>query len=249
MGSKVTVPARQGLLVGLVIFVWLPGVLAAATLTGSVVLVGGDRAGKKNRDYSGVVVWLEPADRLRLPPPRAFQRAIMEQRNKTFMPHVLAVEVGTAVDFPNFDPIFHNAFSNYDGQVFDVHLYAPQTSRRVAFRRPGMVRVFCNIHATMSAVIAVLPTPYFAVTGTDGHFQIQAPEGKYRFQVWHERSDTETLSKLERQINLGLGGVVLAELRISEQGYLAVPHKNKFGRDYPPAPDDHVFYPEGRSRP
>jgi plastocyanin len=226
---------------------WFNGLLLAATVSGHVVLVdSAERPGKKSHDYSGVVVWLEPAESgLREPPP-TLQRAVMAQKNKTFTPHVLAVEAGTAVDFPNFDPIFHNAFSNYNGQVFDLHLYAPQTSRRIVFRHPGMVRVFCNIHATMSAVIAVLPTPYFAVTGPDGRFRIQAPEGSYRFQVWHERSGTETLSKLERRIRLTRGETDLAEIRVSELGYLAVPHKNKFGHDYPPAPDDHVFYPGGK---
>lgn len=216
----------------------------AATFTGSVVLVNSEQPAVKNRhDYSGVVVWLEPVVGEPRPGPSGPRRATMLQKNKAFVPHVLAVEVGTAVDFPNLDPIFHNAFSNYNGQVFDVHLYAPQTSRRIQFRKPGMVRVFCNIHATMSAVIAVLPTPYFAVTGPDGRFRIEAPDGLYRFQVWHERSDLETLSQLERQITLGPQGLVLAELRVSEQGYLALPHKNKYGHDYPPAPEDHVFYP------
>lgn len=219
----------------------------AATLSGSVVLINSEQpAVKKSHNYSGVVVWLEPSGAAPAPAPRRLLHARMEQKNKTFIPHVLAVEVGTAVDFPNLDPIFHNAFSNYDGQVFDVHLYAPQTSRRVVFRRPGMVRVFCNIHATMSAVIAVLPTPYYAVTGADGRFKIEAPEGTYRFQVWHERSSGETLSLLERQITLGSHELTLAALRISEQGYLALPHKNKYGHDYPPAPQEHVFYPGGQ---
>lgn len=232
---------------GVLVSWWFQGALVAATLSGHVALVdSGERGGKKSRDYSGVVVWLEPADPSLRPAPRGLQRAVMTQRNKTFIPHVLAVEAGTAVDFPNFDPIFHNAFSNYDGQVFDLHLYAPQTSRRIVFQRPGMVRVFCNIHATMTAVVAVLPTPYFAVTGPDGHFRIQAPEGAYRFQVWYERSDTETLSKIERHVKLSRGETSLAEIHVSEQGYLAVPHKNKFGHDYPPAPDDHIFYPGGR---
>ncbi len=222
--------------------------MLAATLTGSVALVSPDeKGGRKNRDHSGVVVWLEPKNPADLPPaspgPR---RAIMEQRNKTFIPHVLAVEVGTTVDFPNFDPIFHNAFSNYDGQVFDVHLYAPNTTKKVVFRRPGMVRVFCNIHSTMSAVIAVLPTPYFAVTGPDGKFEIQAPPGAYRFQVWHERSQTEALTRLERPIALPERGLTLAEVRIPEQGFLAVPHKNKYGRDYPPQREEHVYYPGAR---
>ncbi len=219
----------------------------AATLAGNVLLVNSEQPSvKKGRDYSGAVVWLEPIDG-KLPEERpTFRRAVMQQRNKTFLPHVLAVEVGTAVDFPNLDPIFHNAFSNYDGQVFDVHLYAPQTSRRVVFRRPGMVRIFCNIHATMSAVIAVLPTPYHAVTGRDGHFSITAPDGVYRLQIWHERSNPETLSKLERRITLTSRETKLADIRISEQGYLAVPHLNKYGREYGSAPEQHVFYPGGK---
>ena len=109
-----------------------------------------------------------------------------------------------------------------------------------------MARVFCNIHATMSAVIAVLPTPYFTVTGPKGWFEIQAPPGAYHFQVWQERAQAPVLSALERRITLGEGNVTLPEIRISGEGYLAVPHKNKYGRDYPPAPEDHVFYPGGR---
>src|SRR5215471_11986678 len=118
-------------------FCLFQAVAVAATLAGNVLLVNSEQPSvKKGRDYSGVVVWLEPLNGMPDDPP-AFRRAVMQQRNKTFIPHVMAVEVGTAVDFPNLDPIFHNAFSNYDGQVFDVHLYAPQTSKRVVFRRPG----------------------------------------------------------------------------------------------------------------
>ena len=221
------------------------GTAAAATLSGHVVVLSADQgSAKKSRDPAGVVVWLEPASGPLAAPPLA--RAVMEQRNKTFSPHVMAVQLGTAVDFPNFDPIFHNVFSNYDGQVFDLQLYAPQTTRRVVFRRPGMVRVFCNIHATMSAIIAVLPTPYFTVTGSDGHFAIQAPPGAYRFHVWHERSQLEMLARLERSVTLPAAGLALGEIHVSEQGYLALPHKNKYGRDYRPPPEDTVLYPGGR---
>src|SRR5712692_2145772 len=177
------VPPRhscRGLGAALGIFVsgCFPSLALAATLAGSVLLVNSEQPSvKKGHDYSGVVVWLEPIDGNLPQEQPTFRRAVMQQRNKTFIPHVMAVEVGTAVDFPNLDPIFHNAFSNYDGQVFDVHLSAPQTSKRIVFRRPGMVRIFCNIHATMSAVIAVLPTPYYAVTGRDGRFSIAAPAG------------------------------------------------------------------------
>ena len=70
----------------------------------------------------------------------------MEQKNKQFDPHVLAIQAGAAVSFPNLDPIFHSAFSNFSGQIFDLGLYAPGTSRNIVFRRTGVVRVFCNIH-------------------------------------------------------------------------------------------------------
>ena len=91
--------------------------------------------------------------------PRPAAHAQIVQKNKKFSPHILAVTTGTTVDFPNNDPIFHNAFSNFEGKVFDIGLYPPGTSKSVRLDRPGVVRVFCNIHPTMSAIIAVLSTP------------------------------------------------------------------------------------------
>src|SRR5438093_2611498 len=95
---------------------------AAATITGNVVLTSATGNAAKKSDNAGVVVWLEPVAGAPAPPAAA-KTAIIDQRNQTFLPHVLAVQVGTAVDFPNSDPIFHNAFSNYEGQVFDLQLY------------------------------------------------------------------------------------------------------------------------------
>ena len=220
----------------------------AATTTGQVALVSSDQpAVKVKHDCSGVVVWLEPVG---APPPRpaasAPKQAVMDQRSKTFLPHVLAIEVGTAVDFPNSDPIQHNAFSNGDSQVFDLHLYAPQTTRRVVFRRPGIARVFCNVHENMSAIIAVLATPYFAVTGSDGSFQIQAPAGKYRLRFWHERTRTDLLVKLEQELVVGDGNLTLPRVQISEDGYRQAPHKDKWGLEYAGPREESVFYPGGR---
>ncbi|MEP6961949.1 MAG: hypothetical protein ABI995_07720, partial [Acidobacteriota bacterium] len=138
--------------------------LLAGPVSGRVELRDSqDPAVRKGLDYSGVVVWLEPINAA-LPTRRTGLVARMDQRNKTFVPHVLAVEAGTLIDFPNSDPIFHNAFSNYNGELFDVGLYPPGSSRSVRFGRTGIVRVFCNIHASMSAVIVVLNTPYYATT-------------------------------------------------------------------------------------
>ncbi|HXG32557.1 MAG TPA: hypothetical protein VNJ11_04280 [Bryobacteraceae bacterium] len=219
--------------------------LYGGSIVGRVELVDSrDPAVRKHRDYSGVVVWLDPVGR---EPPAAPPLTVeMIQKGKRFIPHVLAVPVGTTVEFPNLDPIFHNAFSNFSGQPFDTGLYPPGTSQKVRFRREGIVRVFCNIHSTMSAVIVVTRTPFVAVTGREGVFRIQdVPAGEYRMRVWHERATEATLKALERKIAVGENGgeIQLPALRISESGFLEVPHKNKYGQDYPPMPEEHVVYP------
>ena len=237
-------PRRKISLIGGLLGAWLAlwGTSAlAASVTGTVSLVDADGRAPKKRDYSGVVIWLEPVGGAPRPAGAQPKQATMETRNKVFVPHVLAVEVGTAVDFPNDDPIDHNAFSNYDGQVFDVHLYAPQTSRRVVFRRPGMVRVFCNIHETMSAVIAVLPTPYFAVSNAAGQFEMQVPAGEYTLRFWDERSQPDAVERLARRVTVGAENVTVPATQISVSDQ-PLPHQNKYGRDYPQRPEDRVFY-------
>jgi plastocyanin len=205
-----------------------------------------DPAVRKQKNYSGVVVWLEPAGKA--PPPRTPPVHVqMLQRDKRFVPHVLAIPVGATVEFPNLDPIFHNAFSNFSGQPFDVGLYAPGTTRAVTFRRPGIVRVFCNIHSTMNAVIAVLPTPYFGVSDASGAFHIAGvPPGDYRLQVFHERALPETLKALERRVAVGPGGLELPRVSISETGFILAPHLNKYGKHYPPLTDEKTYPGAGK---
>ncbi len=226
----------------------LPSLLVCALLAPAAEVTGKievrDSKVSRKGDSSGVVVWLEPVGE---PPalPRGV-RATMAQKDKTFSPHILAIPVGATVDFPNFDPIFHNAFSNYDGKVFDVGLYPPGTSRSVTFSRPGVVRVFCNIHASMSAVIAVLETPYFDTSKKDGAFEIRnVPPGEYRLKVFHERATQATLDALSRKITVAAEGLLLPPLAVSESGYLVVPHRNKFGHEYSD-PDEGGMYPATR---
>jgi plastocyanin len=218
------------------------GTALASTVAGRVELVSShDPNVRKRTDYSGVVVWLEPASGAPVIPASA-ARAQMVQKNKTFTPHVLAIPVGAVVDFPNFDPIFHNAFSNYNGQIFDIGLYAPGTTRSIAFRREGVVRVFCNIHPAMSALIVVLKSAYFATSARNGGFEIaNVRAGSYRLQVFHERASQQTLDALMRTIEVGDSPLELAPIQVSESGYLELPHKNKFGKDYPPATDSGVY--------
>lgn len=217
---------------------WLahPRPAAAATVTGKVELTNSrDTAVKRGKDYSGVVLWLEPMGRPA--PPATPKHTEMAQTNKTFRPHVVAIPVGSTVEFPNFDPFFHNAFSNFSGQPFDVGLYRPGTSKSVVFRHSGIVRVFCNIHPAMSAIIAVVPTPWYALTRETGSFTIsEVPPGEYQLRVFYERALPENLSFLERSISVPEGGLTLPLISISETGYIPAPHPDKHGREYPAPP-------------
>jgi plastocyanin len=223
--------------------------LVAGSISGRVELRDSqDAAVRKHMDFSGVVVWLEPATGSLNPAPAGLV-AKMVQKDKTFTPHVLPIRVGTSVDFPNFDPIFHNAFSNYNGRIFDVGLYPPGTSERVTFTRPGIVRVFCNIHANMSAVIAVLSTPYFEATQKDGKFHFDnIPPGEYTLRFFHERATQATLDSLARKLTIGDGSIGLPGIAISESGYIVIPHRNKYGHDYTDPPDEGGVYPAVRKQ-
>jgi plastocyanin len=217
--------------------------LVAGSVIGQVELKDSYIASvRKGRDFSGVVVWLLAANGT--PTPADGKHARLIQKDKTFTPHVLAIETGTTVDFPNYDPIFHNAFSNFSGQLFDIGLYAPGTIKSFRFQRPGVVRIFCNIHPAMSAVILVVDTPYFTVSGRDGKFEIASvTPGEYRLKVFHERASESVLQGLERKVAVGAENLTLPTMEISETGYLPASHKNKYGKDYSNTPEDGLTYP------
>ena len=218
--------------------------LHAASVTGRVELRDSRDPAVRNRgDFSGVVVSLKPVAAAATAPGAA-KRVVMLQKNKAFLPHVLAVPMGALVDFPNADPIFHNAFSSYSGQIFDIGLYPPGSTRSVRFAREGVVRVFCNIHSEMSAVIVVVGSPYFATTKRDGTFELaNVPPGDYDLNVFHERASESALRALVRRLTVAADGASLPMVTVSEAGFLAIPHKNKYGHDYGSEPADRVEYP------
>jgi plastocyanin len=202
------------------------------TVKGRVELVNVKAKGRTGKiDASGVVVWLEARAGAR--PRNGHARRTLAQRNKLFIPHVMAVEVGTGVDFPNADPFFHNVFSIFNGKRFDLGLYASGESRPVYFNRPGVSYIFCNIHPQMGAVVVALDTPYFVVSDPDGNFSISAvPEGSYRLQVWHERAAAQQLAAQARLVRVESASTDLGVIRLSEEGYIPRPHQNKYGEDY-----------------
>ena len=125
--------------------------------------------------------------------PRTAARARMDQRDETFVPRVLAVDAGTMVDFPNNDGTFHNVFSLSKTKRFDLGRYGRGKSRPVRFDRPGIVRVFCDIHSHMSAFVLVFNHPFHAATDDEGRYRIDSiPVGTYTVTVWHEGAVRET---------------------------------------------------------
>jgi plastocyanin len=140
------------------------------------------------RPHPGVVVWL---DEVPGSAPAAPTRVVLDQRNLTFLPHVLAVPVGTRVEMPNNDRVFHNVFSFKDGKRFDLGLYPVGTSKVVDFDQPGLSRIFCNIHPTMAAYVIAVPSTHVAVSGEDGHFVLRGvPPGRYRYHAWRPGAGT-----------------------------------------------------------
>src|ERR1043166_5537568 len=122
---------------------------------------------------SNAVVWLDAPNAPHSTDRR--RRIVLDQKNLDFSPHVLVVRVGTTVEFPNNDRVFHNVFSFHDGKTFDLGLYPVGALKRVLFDKPGLSRIFCNIHPNMAAYVMAVDTPYFGVSDKTGHTTPPAP--------------------------------------------------------------------------
>jgi len=142
-----------------------------------------------------VVVYLRDARPQMVSP----MRVAIRQRNESFTPRVVAVTIGSEVEFPNDDPFYHNVFSLSRARNFNLGRYPRGDTRRVRFARPGIVKVFCEIHSHMSATVMVFDHPWFAVPGEDGRFELPAmPAGERQITAWHERlGDTTMRVRLE----------------------------------------------------
>ena len=114
--------------------------------------------------------------------------ATISQQDESFMPRVTAITRGSTVEFPNRDSYFHNVFSLSRGASFDLGRYPRGQSRERTFTRPGLVKVYCNLHSQMSATIVVLDHTFYTVPSADGSFTLDdVPAGQYDLGAWHER--------------------------------------------------------------
>jgi hypothetical protein len=112
-----------------------------------------------------------------------------------FVPRVLAVPVGSTVELPNNDRVFHNVFSFTNGKPFDLGLYPTGASKRITLDRAAVNRLYCNIHPHMGAYIVAVDSPYYATTDRAGAFAIAGvPPGRYTYRAWRSGSPTLTAS-------------------------------------------------------
>jgi plastocyanin len=205
---------------------WLAAAsLAADEISGSVQLLGkGGKALAAESDVTQAVVYFEPTSGA--PSRRSEAPFEMVTRQKQFQPRVLVVPRGARVRFPNQDPILHNVFSVSPGNAFDLGLYREGPGKEQKLERPGLVRVFCNVHHSMVAYILVLDTPYYTQPGPDGRFTLSGlPKGPGRLTVWHEQTDPWTTELKLPQSQPVAARVEVVRPRIP-------PHLNKSGQSY-----------------
>lgn len=142
--------------------------------------------------------------------PRTPKRGVIEQRGREFFPRLAAIPVGSTLTFPNFDTVFHNVFSSSPTAAFDLGIYKVGEAREYTFTKEGIVRIGCNLHANMSAYIAVVAAPSYVVTDAAGEFAFRrlAP-GKYKLRAWSDRSKTPitqdvTIKAGKNEISVGV---------------------------------------------
>jgi len=206
---------------GLVVLTFAAGLPACGSEVSGRVLAKGRPSAAEVK----TVLYLESLDGPTPVRPGHFR---LEQKNKTFVPSVLAVPVGSTVDFPNDDIIFHNVFSVSPPAPFDLGLYRARASKSRVFSQAATYRVFCNIHPQMTAVILVLPTSYITEASLSGSYRVDVPAGKYRVTAWSERSEPASAD-----IVVGAQPVAVPDITLGELHYVAEPHLNKYGQPYP----------------
>jgi plastocyanin len=192
------------------------------TVTGQVTLL--DKGDRPPSDVSQAVLWLT-GDQAPQGAPTSVEIAT---EDKQFVPHLIMVPRGSTVGFPNHDPFNHNVFSVSPEGPFDLGLYGRGTTKSVRFDRAGVIKVYCNVHASMRGLVVVQETSLYAQPGADGTFRMAGvPPGDYIVHVWHERAPEVT-----GPLKVTESGAAPLALTLDARGYRLVQHKDKNGRSY-----------------
>ena len=204
--------------------------LAAGGLTGKVILREKDGTPRPG-PLRDVAAFLEPV--AGGPAVKPLPTVKVKTVGKKFVPRVAVATVGTRVMFPNQDHILHNVFSLSPGNRFDTGHYEPGDSPDWTPKKPGLVKLYCNVHHKMNAFLWVVETPWAEVLdGKTGLHFSEVPAGAYRLRLWHPEVG-------EKAFNITIGeGTTRGDWTLQANLPAFEPHKNKFGKDYPPAKDE-----------
>jgi plastocyanin len=216
---------RRVLLLSGVLGAWPrePVLLPVVGVSGRITML--DKGDRPAEDVGQAVVWLSAPHTPQVIP----VQAEITTADKQLSPHVLVVPVGSTVSFPNHDPFNHNVFSLSEENPFDLGLYGRGEARSIKLNRPGITRVYCNVHAQMSAIVVVRDNPWVTQPGSDGSFSLPTvPPGSYQLHVWHERAP-----EVVRPLRVPPTGLQNLALELDARGYQFKPHRNKFGQPYP----------------
>jgi plastocyanin len=210
----------------------------AADFSGRVQITEKGKTAKTD-EYADVVVYFIPDTRpdsrkdnpaeVKADEPEAdlSESKQMAMKKKGFLPRVLSIQAGTTVNFPNFDPILHNAFSTSAKNKFDLGLYGGGEEKSYTFDKPGLVRVYCNVHHNMVAYILVFDSPYFTSIDSNGEFSLNdLPEASGQLVLWHPRAKV-----VKQKLDLASSAESQEfELKLTKR---RIPkHKNKLGKSY-----------------
>lgn len=191
---------------------------------------------KKTVPGAGAVVWV--VDPAAAKAAAATARPKIASKSKRFDPHVAVVPEGGTVQFPNLDGIYHNVFSLSEKARFDLGLYRNGASRTMTFESPGLVRIYCNIHPQMAAVLVVIDGAIWAQAGADGTAVLaNVPEGRATIRAWDEKGGDFT-----GVVDVPASGPVSVAVSLDGSQWRETSHKNKYGKDYPPPDDDGSRY-------
>lgn len=201
----------------------VPLLAQGVTVTGQVTLLDkGDRSPPS--DVGQAVLWLT-GDQAPNGTPSTVEIAT---EDKQFVPRLIVVPQGSTVAFPNHDPFNHNVFSVSPEGPFDLGLYGRGTAKSVRFDKAGVIKVYCNVHATMRGLVVVQQTSLYAQPGADGSFRMDGvPPGDYILHAWHERAPEVT-----SPLKVTESGTAPVAVTLDARGYRFVQHRDKNGRSY-----------------
>ncbi|HWT14758.1 MAG TPA: hypothetical protein VN581_03155 [Patescibacteria group bacterium] len=204
--------------------------VSAADLSGSLRLFANGKP-LRATEAGEAIIYFRPKSPVLAPPVTV--PAVMSTRRKQFVPRVLAITAGSSVRFPNEDPILHNAFSTSPENAFDTGQYGRGDGRVQVFGKPGLVRVYCNVHHSMFGFVLVLDTPFHTRADAAGRFRLEGlPEGEGELVVFHDRG-----APLRQQMTVGQGSTIELKLDLNKRRVPA--HSNKFGKPYARTPNAH----------